>query len=162
MSERRNKGWQNLKTEENSFALYDRDRLREVSRKGAEASHKARAEKKSARQALEKILTMNVTDQIVNGAELSPELAEQLKAEFPDATLYDLLQLVAVGNALGGDMRAVEYVRDTCGDKPSNKIDMQTENAPLSEADRMLLEKVSRRLDNPDLYIAVDATQENC
>lgn len=96
MSERKNKGWNNLRTEENSFALYDRDRLREVSRKGAEASHKARAEKKNAREALEKILSMGVTDEIIAGAELSPELAEQLKAEIENATIYDLMQLVAV------------------------------------------------------------------
>ena len=161
MSERKNKGWNNLKTEENSFALYDRERLREVSRKGAEASHKVRQEKKNAKQALEKILSMGATDEIIAGAELSPELAEQLKAEIENATIYDLMQLVAVGSALGGDMRAVEYVRDTYGDKPSNKIDMQTEETALTDADRMLLEKVSRRLENPDLYVAYDATGEN-
>lgn len=152
MNQKTNKGWRNLKTEENSFSLYDPDRLREISRKGAQACHKVRAEKKTARQALEKILSMNVTDEIIYGAELPTELAEQLKAHYPDATLYDLMQLVALGRALDGDMRAAEYVRDTYGDRPTNKVDIATD--AISDADRELLEQISARLSDPDTVIA--------
>ena len=152
MSQKTNKGWRNLKTEENSFSLYDPERLREISRKGAQATHKIRAEKKTARQALEKILSMNVTDEIIYGSELPTELAEQLKKYHPDATLYDLMQLVALGRALDGDMRAAEYVRDTYGDKPTNKVDIATDT--ISDADRELLEQISARLHDPDTVIA--------
>lgn len=154
---RTNKGWKNLKTEQNSFALYEPDRLREISRKGAQATHKIRAEKQNARKALEKILSMNVTDEIIYGAELPTELAEQLKENFPDATLYDLMQLVALGRALDGDMRACEYVRDTFGDRPTNRVDIATD--VMSDADRTLLEHISARLNDPKTVIAHDITE---
>lgn len=152
MNQKTNKGWRNLKTAENSFSLYDPERLKEISRKGAQATHKIRAEKKTARQALEKILSMNVTDEIIYGAELPTELAEQLKKYHPDATLYDLMQLVALGRALDGDMRAAEYVRDTYGDRPTNKVDIATD--AMSDADRLLLEQINARLCDPDTVIA--------
>ena len=158
MSEKKkNKGWNNLRTKENSFALYDPERLREVSRKGAQATQKLRAEKKTARQALGKILSMSVTDEILYRSDLAPELAERLKNEYPDATLYDLMQLVALGQALGGDMRACEYVRDTFGDKPSNKIDVAS-NTVTTDADRELLKILSERLNDPNIQIVADCT----
>lgn len=159
MNQKTNKGWRNLKTEENSFSLYDQERLKEISRKGAQATHKIRAEKKTARQALEKILSMNVTDEIIYGAELPTELAEQLKKYHPDATLYDLMQLVALGRALDGDMRAAEYVRDTYGDKPTNKVDIATDT--MSDADRELLEQINARLCDPDTVIARNIDNDN-
>ena len=159
MSEQRtNKGWNNLKTEENSFALYDRDRLREISRKGALATHKIQKEKRNARQALERILSMNVTDEIIYGAELPSELAAQLREYYPDATLYDLMQLVALGRALDGDMRACEYIRDTFGDKPSSKVEVSNSNITTDE-DREMMQHIYERLSNPDMVIALDITE---
>lgn len=153
------KGLQNLRTAENSFALYDKERLREVSRRGAERTAQIKREKQSARAALERLLSMKATDEIINGAELPEELAEKLKQEFPDATLNDLLQCVALGNALAGDMRALEFCRDTIGEKPSTKVDMLGDNDMImTENDRKLLEKVSARLEQEDLIIAKDVT----
>ena len=158
MSEQRNnKGWKNLKTEEHSFSLYDKDRLREISRKGAQATHKIQKEKRNARQALERILSMNVTDEIIYGAELPTELAEQLREYYPDATLYDLMQLVALGRALDGDMRACEYIRDTFGDRPSSKVEVSNSNI-TTDSDRELMKLISARLNNPDTVIALDVT----
>jgi hypothetical protein len=157
-----NKGWQNLKPEENSFARYDPERLREISRKGAEACNKVKQEKRSAKAALEKILSMSATDELINNSELPEELAKRLKTAFPDATINDLLQCIAVGNAVGkGDMRALEFIRDTVDGRPTNKLDVQAETETITENDRRLLEKVAARLENEemDLCIVKDVTK---
>jgi len=68
--------------------------------------------------------------------------------------------MIAVGNAVGNaDMRAIEYIRDTIGEKPSTKVDMAGDNDMImTENDRKLLEKVAARLEQEDLIIAKDVT----
>ena len=141
------KGWSNLKEGQtkHNFAVMDKERAREISRKGGIAVQKLHGEKKTARQALERILTLKVDDGILAGADLPEDLAAKLKRDNPDATLYDLIQLVAVGKAAGGNMKAYELIRDTHGDKPVEKV--QVEADVTTEADRELLASIAARLD---------------
>ena len=155
------KGWPNLITghNENNFAVLNREnpeRAKEISRKGAEAVNKLYGEKKTAREALEKILTLKVNEKIIDGADLDSDIAERLKRSNPDCTLYDLIQIVAAGRAVGGNIKAAEYIRDTYGDKPTEKIDVTGEI--MTDTDRAMLEKIAKRLDDPGLIIAKDAT----
>lgn len=155
------KGWLNLKTgqKEHNFAVLNEkepERAREISRKGAQAVNKLHGEKKSAKQALEKILTLRVSDEMINGADLTPEIAERFKRDNPDATIYDLIQIVAAGRAVSGNMKAYELIRDTYGDKPTEKIDVTGEI--MTDTDRAMLQKISARLDSPDIVIAKDQT----
>jgi len=153
------KGWANLQPDKYNFAVLnekDPERAKEISRKGAETVNKLHGEKKTAKQCLEKILTLKVNDKIIDGADLDSDIAERLKRSNPDATLYDLIQIVAAGRAVGGNIKAAEYIRDTYGDKPTEKIDVTGEI--MTETDRAMLEKIARRLDDPGLIIAKDAT----
>ena len=118
--------------------------------------NKLHGEKKTAKQCLEKILTLKVNDKIIDGADLDSDIAERLKRSNPDATLYDLIQIVAAGRAVGGNIKAAEYIRDTYGDKPTEKLDITGEI--MTETDRAMLEKIAKRLDNPDISIVKDAT----
>ena len=159
--EGRQKGWLNIQTgqREHNFAVLkerDPERAREICRMGAEAVNRLHGEKKTAKQSLESILTLKVTDKIIDGADLDPDIAERLKRDNPDATLYDLIQIVAAGRAVGGNIKAAEYIRDTYGDKPTEKLDITGEI--MTDTDRAMLEKISRRLDSPDVIIAKDAT----
>ena len=133
------------------------ERRREISAKGAEAVNKLHGEKKTAKQSLENILTLKVTPEIIAGADLPDEIAERMKRDNPDATLYDLIQIVAVGRAVGGNVKAMEYVRDTHGDKPIERVEV-TENV-TTEADRELMRRIAERLDSPDVIIAADITE---
>jgi general stress protein YciG len=151
------KGWNNLKPEKYNFSVMDKEKHREISRKGAQAVNKLHGEKKTAKQALENILTLKVSDEIIAGADLDPAIAAKLKRDNPDATLYDLIQIVAAGRAVGGNIKAAEYIRDTYGDKPVDKVDISGEI--MTETDRAMLEKISRRLDDPGLVIAKDISQ---
>jgi len=147
------KGWSNLQPEKYNFAVMDKDKRREICRKGAAAVNKLHGEKKTAKQALENILTLKVTDDIIAGADLPTELAEKLKRDNPDATLYDLINLVAAGRAVGGNMKAYELIRDTYGDKPVDKVDISAD--VTTEADRELLASISRRLEETGAHIEV-------
>ena len=133
------------------------ERRREIARRGAEKTNSIKAEKKTARQSLERLLSIKVTDQIIDGARLSPEIAEKLKKENPDATLYDLIQIVAIGNAIDGSTRAAEYVRDTAGDKPKDQMELS--GSITTDQDRQLLQYVADRLRGNDLVIVKDQTE---
>ena len=146
------KGWSNLQPEKYNFAVMDADKRREISRKGGIAVQKLHGEKKTAKQALEKILTLRVDDNILAGADLPDDLAAKLKRDNPNATLYDLIQLVAVGKAAGGNMKAYELIRDTYGDKPVEKVDISAD--VTTDADRALLSSIAARLDK-DTHIEV-------
>lgn len=146
------KGWSNLQPEKYSFAVMDKERAREISRKGAQAVNKLHGEKKTAKQALERILTLKVNDEIIAGADLPEELANRLKRDNPDITLYDLIQIVAAGKAAGGNIKAAEYIRDTYGDKPVEKVDISAD--VTTDADRALLSSIAARLDK-DTHIEV-------
>lgn len=141
------KGWKNIRIgqTEHNLAVIDPERAREIRRKGAEAINKLHGEKKTAKQSLEQILTLKVDDDILAAADLPEDLATKLKRDNPNATLYDLIQLVAVGRAVGGNMKAYELIRDTHGDKPVEKV--QVEADVTTDADRALMASIAARLD---------------
>lgn len=139
------------------FNEWDKDKLREVSAKGAEAVNLLHGEKKTAKQALSNVLTLKVTDDIIADADIDEGVAAKLKRDNPNATLYDLIQAVAVGRALKGNIKAAEYVRDTHGDAPVKEISV-TENI-TTEADRALMRQVAERLqDAESIQIVQDIT----
>lgn len=140
------KGWPNLKRGQTEYNLknIDPEKAAEIRRKGAEALNALKGEKRTAREALENILTLKVTDKILSNSDLEPELADRLKRSGINITVYDLLQLVAVGRAAGGNMKAYELIRDTYGDMPIKQIEV-TENV-TTDADRELMRQLSERL----------------
>lgn len=141
------KGWLNLR-KRTSFDQLSPERRKEIARKGAAAVNALHGEKKTARESIEKVLTLKINDDIVAGADLDPKIAERLKRDNPDATLYDLIQCVAVGRALGGSIRAAEYVRDTHGDKPVDRHEITADI--MTDQDRNLLETINQRLESGD------------
>ena len=148
------KGYKNLRPEKYNFGVIDPEKHREISRKGAAAVNKLHGEKKTAREALEKILTLKINDEIIAGADLAPEIAERLKRSNPDATIYDLIQIVAAGRAVGGNIKAAEYIRDTYGDKPKEQIEL-TSNI-MTDQDREMLQQINARLQNAEIIEVID------
>lgn len=154
------KGWSNLRPEKYNFSVMDKEKQREIARKGNEAVRKLYGEKKTAKEALENILTLKINDKIIASADLEPEIAEKLKSSNPDATIYDLMQLVAVGRAVGGNMKAYELIRDTYGDMPVKQIEV-TENI-TTDADRALMRQLSERLqEGATIEIVKDVTGDS-
>lgn len=157
MSEKKNKGWNNLQPDKYSFANMPKDKLRAISRKGQARMVEVTQERRTAKQCLTDILGLEATESIIAGAELDPEIAEQLKGYADKITMYDLINLVAVGLAAGGNVRALEYVRDSVGDIPVKQISVEGANIMTNE-DRTLLEHVAARLNDPDMLIVADVT----
>ena len=153
---KRNKGWDNLQGQKYSFANMDREKLREITRKGAEKTHQIVRARKTAKECLKDILSLEATDDIIAGAELPPEIAQRLKNHSENITMYDLIHLVAVGLAAGGNMRAIEYLRDTCGEAPVKQLSVDSNIMTMQ--DRELLETISKRLNDPDITIVADVT----
>lgn len=73
----------------------------EKGRKGGLASGIARREKKTLRQRLELLLARKVDDM----------------------DTADALSIALIEKALSGDVRAYEVIRDTIGEKPTDKVD---------------------------------------
>ena len=149
------KGWKNLEKRV-SFNMMPEEKRKEICRKGAEAVNALHGEKKSAKESLEKILTIKATPDIVAAADLPEELAEKLRKDNPNATLYDLIQLVAVGRAVGGNMKAYELIRDTHGDKPIERVEV-TENV-TTDQDRELMRTIAARLEKAESVQIIDGT----
>lgn len=149
------KGWLNLQTDKYRLDKIDQEKRREICRKGGQAVQRIHGKKKTAREALENILTLKLTDEIIEGADLDAALAERLKRSTDDLTLYDLIQIVAAGRAAGGNIKAAEYIRDTYGDKPIERVEV-TENI-TTEADRALMRSIAERLQAPDVVVVADA-----
>ncbi len=82
------------------------DEAVENGRKGGIASGKARKEKKLMKEALEELLAKEYTDK--SGITL-------------DGTT--MLMVAAMNKAQKGDMRALEFIRDTVGQKPVERIE---------------------------------------
>ena len=129
-----------------SFNEWDAEKHREVSAKGRKALTEIYGEKKTARQALESILSLKITDEIASGADIDPAIVQRLKQANPNATIYDLINAVAVGRALDGSVNAMQYVRDTNGDKPTDKIDVTGEI--VTDSDRALMQAIAQRLES--------------
>lgn len=77
-------------------------------RAGGIASGKARRERKRLRQALEECLSLPCD---IDGQE---------------ATNMEAVAAAVVRKAIGGDMRAVEIIRDTCEGKPTTNLSVET------------------------------------
>ena len=141
------KGYINLREGQTTYNLNNLppEKAREIRRKGFEAQQKLHGEKKSARESLERILTIKIDDDLLNAADLPEGLKAKIKRDNPNATIYDMLQLVAVGKAAGGNMTAIQYVRDTHGDKPKDEI--QIESNIMTDADREMLQAIRQRME---------------
>lgn len=151
------KGWKNLKPI--PITQRDPEERREICRKGAQAVQRIRGEEKSAKESLDRMLKILATDDIIAQADIDNALAERLKRENPDMTLYDVMNAAALGRAISGNVKAAEYVRDTRGDKPHDTLEV---NANVTtDQDRELMRQIAERLDHAEIVQVVDQEEHN-
>lgn len=141
------------------FNQWDKERMHEVAVMGGKAVQELHGERRTAKQSLSNVLTLKATDEIIAGADIDPKITERLKRDNPNATIYDLIQAVAVGKALDGSIRAMEYVRDTNGDKPIDRVEV-TENI-MTDRDRELLQSISDRIGTGSLEVVKEITDDD-
>lgn len=103
------------------FAKMTPEQRAEMGRKGGIASGEAKRRKKEARAIIEVFLTMPVKKGKLADIESIRNLME-LKGK--NITVDEAMHLQLVQRALKGDLKAIEMVLDLCGEKPSEKIDV--------------------------------------
>lgn len=105
-----------------------------IQRMGAIASNAKQAQRRSIREILEDLSKKTVT---------AAEAEEYGLKE--GTTLLEAANLAQIRRAMKGDTKAAEYVRDTLGEKPSEKLDANI--TALTTEDKELLQRVQARLD---------------
>ena len=104
-----------------------------IQRMGAIASNAKQAQRRSIKEILEELSRKTVT----------AEEAEEYGLK-EGTTLLEAANLAQIRRAMKGDTKAAEYVRDTLGEKPTDKI--SAEVTALTAEDKELINNISARL----------------
>ena len=97
---------------------------RKRGRNGGIASGKARREKKQMRETLEMLLTMPMKNGKLADVDSIRSFAA-LKGK--NVSVQEAIMIMQLQKAMKGDTKAAEYVRDTIGQRPSDKVEMKHE-----------------------------------
>ena len=129
---------QNLKPIEKG--QLSREEAKRRGRNGGKASGKARRERRALSDAFETLLSLPEAPGSVE------ELDEALSAAELDAanlSMQDRIALNVMRKAQGGDMKAVEIIRDTVGEKPADRLEVSATVSIERAADeiRALIER---------------------
>ena len=108
---------------------------KEIQRMGAESLNAKLSQRKSNKEILEDIARKNTPIEELErlGLEASSENNMLVAANY-----------AAVLKAIRGDIKALEYIRDTLGEKPVTEVNATIEE--ITPEDKELLERVNRRL----------------
>ena len=116
----------------------------EIRRKAQRAMVESKKRKKNIKDICNDLLSIPATD-LANNV-VSPELKEKIAQAGIEVTLYDLIMAKQAENALNGSTKSAEFIRDSAGDKPSDKVE-ETLNI-ITDSDKALLANISDRLDS--------------
>lgn len=110
----------------------------EIAKKGGQASGVAKREKKRAKEILDVFLAMPLKKrQSANIEQI--QAFELLKGK--NISVNEAIQLQQVQKALKGDLASATYIRDTIGEKPTEKVDAKV-NDPFADLTTDELRKI--------------------
>lgn len=116
------------------------DEARERGRKGGYKSGQVRRDKRKLKNVLEILLSMEATEDMKEKAlNIMPEM-EQLD----DITFKDLTIISLIGQAIKGNIKAFEVMRDTLGEKPKEKVEVTDKTERSSKIDS-LIESINKK-----------------
>lgn len=117
-----------------------KEEQKRITSAGGKASVEARRKKKSIQEVCNVLLSMPVTQEMVD-----KYLDKSIKLDIPEgATMYDLMAARMAQEALVGNVKAFEAVRDSAGDKPTDKVVQDV--AIMTEKDKELMAIVAARI----------------
>jgi len=105
-----------------------------IQRAGADASNAAQAHRRTLADDLKIALSKKASRQTLQELDLTDS-----------ATNQDAITAAAILQATQGNVKALQYIRDTIGEQPTTKQDL---NVNMTEDDKKLLEKVEARLNS--------------
>lgn len=109
------------------FTERSENEVRKMNSKGGINSGEARRRKRDIRLALEALLEKDISDKHGN-----------------TMTTTEAIALKQIEKALKGDTKAFEVVRDTVGQKPSEKVDLSIEDESARAIDDYFAERYNR------------------
>ena len=114
---------------------------RKIARMGGKASGKAKREQKKTKEILEIFLSMPLKRRKTADIE-EIRAYEALKGK--NLTVNEAIQLKQIQRALNGDLSSACYIRDTIGEKPTEKVDARV-NDPFADLTTDELRRIIER-----------------
>ena len=94
-----------------------REKARINGRKGGIASGEAKRRKKTFKEVFEALMN----------EEIGKDITSESLAEKAGLTLQEAIAIAVAEKAANGDVSAASFVRDTMGEKPTDKVEMDSE-----------------------------------
>lgn len=113
------------KSKENLRPPTTTEEARERGRKGGIKSGEIRRERKALREVLDTLLNLPV------GFEVQKETLVALGIDEEDCNNQTLISVAMIQAAASGDVKAATWLRDTVGEKPTDKIEASVQTNPL-------------------------------
>lgn len=108
--------------------------------KGGKARQEQVIRRKTMKEDLKELLNVTISKE-----QAEVLLGDDAKSLGNDLTMQRVLLVRASQKALqDGDMRALEFIRDTVGDSPKQQLEIQAD--VITDADRALIDKLSQRI----------------
>lgn len=111
-----------LEKGKNAFARMTPEQRAEYGRKGAEKANETKRKRKEMRETLDILLNMPLKKGKVYSADEIKSFAD-LKGK--NITIDQAMMITLVQKALKGDLNAITMVRDTVGEKPTDKMEIK-------------------------------------
>ena len=111
-----------LEKGKNAFARMTPEQRAEYGRKGAEKANETKRKRKEMRETLDILLNRPLKKGKVYSAEEIKSFAD-LKGK--NITIDQAMLITLVQKALKGDLNAITMVRDTVGEKPTDKMEIK-------------------------------------
>ena len=134
-------GWKNL------IPLDGSDPEAEYERRaaGGRAAAKVVKRKKALRDILDVLLALPAGNELLSDDELTATAKECAKERGEELSAYDAIGLALMVKAAHGDVDAARWVRDSAGDKPVEKQQVQAD--VVTAADAEIAKRVMERLE---------------
>ena len=129
-TERMQKGWSNLQP------CRDTETARERGLKGAEKSIEVRRKKKELKEQINILLSMSLAKG--KARNIVGDIADELE----DTSYGNLLSIRMLQEALDGNVKSAEFIRDTAGQKPTTEVSLDANI--ITDKDKELLEKLAK------------------
>ena len=111
-----------LEKGKNAFARMTPEQRAECGRKGAEKANETKRKRKEMRETLDILLNMPLKKGKVYSAE---EIKSFADLNGKNITIDQARMITLVQKALKGDLNAITMVRDTVGEKPTDKMEIK-------------------------------------
>lgn len=122
-----------------------KEEARQRSSNGGKASVESRRRKRDMREMARMMLNNAMNDDaVVESIGENVELLEDENGKIDKSAMAVMLAKMIL-EAQAGNVKAADFVRDTAGYKPKEQVEV---DAVVTEADRALLDKVSKRLNS--------------